>query len=474
MTLKTRLGLFVTALVSLVLAAVLSLVWVRASRILLGQAGAERRSNVQELARLCETTLGLGQEKILLNFLELWTKTNPVLDVGLWDASGVLQTHSDFLKGDYSGVERTADPNLIRTAMGAGILRESSGAANGRPTFDITIPLSQGGKPYGFLRARFDRARIDAERWRILRQTIREVFVLGAGVEAFGLLVGLGLAGSLTRPIRALRESARQIGAGEYPATVPVSRTDELGELARDLERMSIRLKRASEFKDSFLRRISHNMRSPLAAMESALYHARNAQPEIPAAVAEDYEILQQGVGELTIFINNLLDLERIRHGKMVYRYEACSVEELADSVVSLHRRLAEEKELKLTARAEAGAPPVRADRGITSQILSNLVLNAIKFTPAGGSIEVSAAGDGDGCRLTVADTGWGISAAALAGLFKDFAQVETGQGGVAKGSGIGLAFCKEAAESMGGKLWVESEPGRGSSFHVRFPRGAA
>jgi signal transduction histidine kinase len=473
MTLKTRLSLSVTALVTIVLFAVLTLVTWRASHWLILESRAQRRTSVRELVRLCETTLSLGQEKILLNFLGLWTQSNQVVDVGIWDRAGVLQTHSDFLKGDYSGVQHPADPALVKAAMAAGGLHETVGEAGGRETLDLTAPLTQDGKPYGFLRARFDRARLDAERWAILSQTIREVMLLGIAVEALGLLVGLSLAWNLTRPIRALSESAREIGSGRFPETVPVRRSDELGGLALDLERMSGQLRQASEFKDSFLRRISHNMRSPLAAMESALYHARAVQAQVSASVVEDYEILQQGIGELTIFINNLLDLERIRHGKMVYRYEACSLEDLAESVVGLHRRLADDKELRMFARSEGAVPAVRADRGVLAQILSNLVLNAIKFTPADGEVSILTARDGAGGRLTVADTGWGISAASLDKLFKDFVQLEPGKNGAPKGSGIGLAFCKEAAEAMGGRLWVESEPGRGSRFHLWMPEAA-
>lgn len=473
MKLKTRLGLSVLALVTAVLVAVLAVVSWRESRALLAGADDDRRASVRELARLCETTLAAGQEKILLNFLALWTENNRVVDVGLWDKDGVLQTHSDFLKGDYSGVRATADPALTRAAMEGG-LHESPGWAGGRATLDITFPVLQKGEPYGFLRARFDREAVDAESRALVRQTLRALLIVAAGAELVGLGLGLVLAWSLTTTIRRLSLAAEEIGAGKFPATVPVTRSDELGALARDLERMSGELKRASEFKDSFLRRISHNMRSPLAAMESALYHARNVQRGTPAPVEEDYEILQQGLGELTIFVNNLLDLERIRRGKMVYRYEACAGEELVEAVVSLHRRLAEDRGLALRSRAEPGVRPVRADRGILAQILSNLLLNAIKFTPSGGGVELRLAREDGGARMTVADTGRGIPPEALARLFKDFEQVAPDEKGAPKGSGIGLAFCKEAAESMGGRLWAESAPGRGSSFHVWMPEAAA
>ncbi|HEX4046666.1 MAG TPA: HAMP domain-containing protein, partial [Elusimicrobiota bacterium] len=347
MILKTRLSLSVAALVTTVLVAVLTVVSIRESRALLEQARQQRRTNVRELARLCETTLGLGQEKILLNFLGLWTASNSVVDVGLWDRDGVLQTHSDFLKGDFSGVRRTY-PALARTAM-AGGPREIPGSAGGRPTLDMTWPVFEGGRPYGFLRARFDRARLDAERRALVFQTIRQLLWVGAAAEALGLLVGLIMAWSLTVPIGILSESARAIGDGTFPESIPVRRNDELGGLARELERMAGQLKRASEFKDSFLRRVSHNMRSPLASIESALYHARNAQADAPTEVMEDYEIIRQGAGELTIFINNLLDLERIRRGKMVYRYERCSCDEMIEAVVHLHSRLAQDKELELS-----------------------------------------------------------------------------------------------------------------------------
>lgn len=468
MSLKLRIGLSVVFLVTAVLVGVLGLVSVRQSRILLTLERDGRLTSIHQLARLCEATLDRKQEQILLNYLRVWMESSDVLDAGLWDKDGVLQIHSDFLKGDYSGVGRTADPPLVRAAMGAeGFLEQE---ADSPVAITLTRRIHQKGQDYGFLRVRFDRARVDANRRAIVRRTVRELLALGGAFEVLGLVIGFNLAWRLTRTIRALSVAARAIGEGRFETKVPVLSRDELGSLARDLERMAGELKRASEFKDSFLRRISHNMRSPLAAMSSALYHARGVHVGAHADVEDDYEILQQGIGELTIFVNNLLDLERLRRGKMVFRYETCRLEELVEAAVSLHRRLAEDHGLRLSWRAEGGVPAVRADRSITAQILSNLLLNAIKFTPEGGSVELRVRPDGAGARLTVADSGRGISAQALAGLFRDFSQVSPGASGGMAGSGIGLAFCKEAGEAMGARLEVESEPGRGSSFHLCLP----
>ena len=185
--------------------------------------------------------------------------------------------------------------------------------------------------------------------------------------------------------------------------------------------------------------------------------------------------------------INDVLDLSKIEAGRMPLNLSEYSVQELIDSVLSATRSLAAEKQLELNSQVDEDLPPAFGDSKRLTQVLMNLVGNAIKFTPAGGSVTVAAKAvpsSQPGTRdldpvtpkspglveISVADTGIGIPAEELENIFSEFRQVDSSITREYGGSGLGLSIAKRLVELHGGAIWAESQVGQGSVFYFRIP----
>lgn len=231
-------------------------------------------------------------------------------------------------------------------------------------------------------------------------------------------------------------------------------------------------LREADRHKDEFLAVLSHELRNPLAALTTAAHVLRMGAPAESAAAAR--AIIERQTRHMTRLIDDLLDITRVRMGKISLKSEPLDLAELVWDVVQSWR---DAGRLSDRAAVEVEVAPVRvhADRARMEQVFSNLLQNALKFTPADGSIRVVVARNGAEAQLTVTDNGCGMGPEALAGLFEPFVQskdtIEKSEGGL----GLGLALVKRLVEMHGGSIRAESEgPGRGAMFVVRLPAMAS
>jgi signal transduction histidine kinase/DNA-binding response OmpR family regulator len=226
----------------------------------------------------------------------------------------------------------------------------------------------------------------------------------------------------------------------------------------------------ANRAKSDFLASMSHELRTPLSAILgfSDLMRHEPAVDESVTVPLEWVEHVHRGGEHLLALVNDVLDLSKVEAGRMELRYESYDLASAIAELVNGVRPLADRKDLTLV--VDAAPLTLVADRGRIRQVLYNLVSNAIKFTPSGGRVTISAAEAADGVRLTVADTGVGIAPEELPLIFDEFKQV-----GLAKdregGTGLGLALAQRLVQAHGGSLEVESTVGAGTTFTVILPR---
>ena len=256
---------------------------------------------------------------------------------------------------------------------------------------------------------------------------------------------------------------------------------EQLSELARKYEAEKIRAEAASQAKSEFLANMSHELRTPLNAINGfSEIMAGEMYGPVGDARYRDYarDILSSGQ-HLLALINDILDMSKIEAGKLSMRFEPVCLEELAEEALRLVRNRAEAAGLSLVLDF-VELPDVDADYRAIKQVLLNLLSNAIKFTPRGGRVSVRAEWREDALaervKISVQDTGIGISSRDLARLARPFEQVESQHSKTTQGTGLGLALTKSLVEMHGGILDLRSTPGQGTvaSFALPVRQGAA
>ncbi|HYG24847.1 MAG TPA: ATP-binding protein [Verrucomicrobiae bacterium] len=245
----------------------------------------------------------------------------------------------------------------------------------------------------------------------------------------------------------------------------------ELDRNRQALEESNRKLVELDQIKSRFFANISHELRTPLtlliAPLETLL---RKFNRSVDRETNEVLTTMHSNGMRLLKLINDLLDLVRMESGRMEVRSEPLEISDFVKGLASAARQVADDKRLKLQTQVEPGLGSVLADRDKLEKIVLNLVFNALKFTPSGGSVSIHAKRQDDQWLLVVADTGMGISAKNLPFIFDRFWQVDGSSKRKYQGVGIGLSLVKELAEVQGGSVSVESVEGEGTTFTVRLP----
>jgi len=247
-----------------------------------------------------------------------------------------------------------------------------------------------------------------------------------------------------------------------------------LKDYAYELERANKELRKIDEIKSEFVSVASHELRTPLAAIKNAVQLILNGKTgEINENQAKFLSMAERNITRLTNILNDLLNLSRIESGKIDIKFEELDVRVPIEFVVSSLNPQADGKSIQLRAEMPQQLPSVYGDREKVEQILTNLLGNAIKFTPEGGEIIVSAKPlDAQERKLAISvrDTGIGIPEDQLQKIFEKFHQVEGSLQRSVSGTGLGLAITKGLVEANYGTIWVESVVGKGSTFTFTLP----
>ena len=320
------------------------------------------------------------------------------------------------------------------------------------------------------------RVLVVAESLAPVEDFVRRVLVLillaGPAALAATALAGYWLARKALRPVERMTSNAREISIERLGERVAVPRAaDELGRLAVTLNAMLDRLERGMREKHRLIADASHELRTPLAVMRAELDVSLR-----DAGLADDarevLESAREEVDRMSRTVDNLLTLAQVDEGRLELLTTRVSLREVIDGAVRPLRPLAEARGVEL--RVEATEVEAQADPQRLHQAVTNLVENALKFTPRGGTVRVHDWRTGDEVGFTVSDDGPGIPAEARAHLFDRFYRVDGARSRAVGGSGLGLAICREIAVAHGGNVWVDSEEGRGSSFSLALPADRA
>jgi signal transduction histidine kinase len=238
---------------------------------------------------------------------------------------------------------------------------------------------------------------------------------------------------------------------------------------SRAILQKSRELEELGRQKDALAGALVHDLRQPLTAVLGGLASAAN-DPEIPARTRELVEIAHSGADELLDMVNDLLDVTRLEAGKPLFEPKPVRPSAFIERGVARVAELARERSQQLRVDLPDGLPEVAGDQERLTRVVSNLVGNAVKFTPAGGSIRVSARQHESTVEVSVSDSGPGIPRGFQRRIFDRFASLSSASSSGRASTGLGLTFCKLTVEAHGGRIWVESQLGQGSIFTFSLP----
>lgn len=287
------------------------------------------------------------------------------------------------------------------------------------------------------------------------------------------LMFGLGLAGvasyTILRPLRALQGHIKQIGQGNLGASLQIKAPAELRELVDSVNWMGQKLQEIDEMKTEFLAHVSHELRTPMASIQEG---TNLLLDEIPGPLVPEQRmtlrIMSDSSKRLMHLIATILDLSKMEAGMMEYRFVPVEFQRIVDISINKIRLLADSKHVQLVLEHVGQRVWVKADAARLEQVLDNVLSNALKFSPEGGIVKVHLKPDQQAgvLEVLVSDTGPGIAPEDLPHIFERFYQGRTKAKQTA-GSGLGLALAKKVVEAHGGRIWIESERGKGAT--VRF-----
>jgi len=315
-------------------------------------------------------------------------------------------------------------------------------------------------------------------------------FLITLIMLGIGSITAIVLVRNIINPVRNLADSVRKVGKGDFTRKVPATRSDEIGVLTesfnqmteqlhtsreeiiarnRELEKANIELKSLDKAKDDFLSLVSHEIRTPLATISlhtemllNGIIVPEEKQNRFHANILENCE-------RLTRLINNVLDISKIEAGRMKFTMEPLNIRELVESTVSGFDTVLESRQIHCEYKHIPDNLYLNGDRDRIVQVLTNILSNAIRFTPPQGEITISANSDGEYCTIAVKDTGKGIHEEDIPKVFDKFSQLEKIEHH-SVGTGLGMAITKSIIEHHGGSIRIESEFGSGTTVFFTLP----
>ncbi len=377
----------------------------------------------------------------------------------LLDSTGEVQIDTDGFGADI----RYGTPDVKAAVAGM------TGSWSGEDPYyservtSVTIPIWNESRVVSLLRYSASLYQVDD----MVNLIVRMTAAVGIGVVLLFLGVSLLLAQRIVRPIRELTRAARYMAEGDWSRRALRRNDDEIGQLAETFNLMVMELSKREKLKNDFISSISHELRTPLTSIKGwseTLKESKHAEDD--EEVEMGLSIISKETERLSGLVEDLLDFSKLSARTMEMHVE---VLDLNGPVKETARQLAvrqDKTQVRLVPTYGKGQLLVRGDANRIKQVMINLLDNAFKFTPPGGTIRVSTSVEDDDALVTVADTGCGIEEEDLPHVTDKFYKANS----ALSGSGLGLAICEEIIQLHGGQLAVDSERGAGTVVTVRLP----
>jgi len=307
----------------------------------------------------------------------------------------------------------------------------------------------------------------DPREEEFIHRTNQTLLIGAGGAALLALLLGIFLSRTIARPIRELTRAAHAISEGALGQQVAIRTRDELGELAHAFNKMSNELARSVNARRQMTADIAHELRTPLSLI---LGHAEAVHDGVLPPSRENFEIIREEALHLEKLVEDLRTLSLADAGELTIQPQEISPQRLLEEVAAIYRFQAQSKNLTLKLEVEPHLPLISVDPGRMTQVLINILDNALRHTPEGGEITLAAQRTPRGITLLVRDSGPGLPPEDLQRIFERFYRTDTARRRQDGGSGLGLAIAKSLVLAHGGQIHAESAPGKGLAILITLP----
>jgi two-component system sensor histidine kinase BaeS len=311
-----------------------------------------------------------------------------------------------------------------------------------------------------------DRDPMQAE---FLHRINRFIFLSAIGAIIFSLIMGTVLSRTITHPIRELTSATQEIASGKLGQKVLVRSNDEIGELAASFNKMNDDLARSFNLRKQMTADIAHELRTPLSLI---IGHAEAVHDGILPASTENFEIIREEANRLEQLVNDLRIVSLADAGELTLNLQPVDINKLLSDIQTLYLHHFNQKRVTLnlkpapaTLRVQATLDPVRI-----TQVLTNILNNALRYTPENGSVDITTSLQNNTVDITIQDSGPGVNYEEAQHLFDRFYRADESRTREEGGSGLGLAIAKSIVEMHNGKIWAESEKGKGLKVIIQLP----
>ncbi len=455
MKIRTKFSLFTGLVVLGTTTAVAALAFLLQKDLIEKNMAEARMNQTSGFAAVCKQALIVDNELSMINYVKLLKDLPGITYVYFADKQSKIRVHSDIRV-------------LYKSLKQWNKIKPDGVSETQHP---VVVGSSKGGTAVIGFSEEFQKEILQ----KALKKTLTQVTMAASAVALVVLLAALIFAYILTRPLKALSDGSEEISKGNFQTEVKVTSHDELGELADRFNSMAKNLAILDELKDEFISSVSHDLRSPMSAINMYTNFMLNDDPDKDKILPQHQEflrIIQFNAARLGVFVTNILDAAKIKAGRAEYHPQPMDAGATAQTIHKLFDMMARKKQISLQINVPQALPKIMADPERFDHVITNLISNALKYTPANGTITLGAVQRGNRVDVYVQDTGKGIKPDDLAHLFERFRQVEVADQRAKRiqGTGLGLYIVKQTVEGMGGEIFAASEVGKGTCFTVSLP----
>lgn len=393
-----------------------------------------------------------------------------------WERAEMLLAQTHMPGGQHRGPGAMNGSNgKLRLADAKGnLIADEEGPLTGRLTsqeLEAAIPLKAGKDTVGYLLPPLPLHFTAGDENLLLQRLNKAASTAALIATALALLLAFLLSSRLLRPVQALTQAARRMAEGDLGQRVSIQGNDELALLARTFNHMAASLQEAGERRKALTADIAHELRTPLAVQRA---HLEALQDGIYPLTSENLHPLVESNALLTRLVEDLRTLALTDSGQLELERTPVDLRALLEGVVGRFTPAARGRAIEITLASEENCPLVPADPGRVEQIISNLLSNALRHTPAGGSITIHLACTSQEARIQVRDSGPGIPPEDIEHIFERFYRADKSRSRTEGGTGLGLTIARQLARTHGGDLRAENHPAGGAVFTLTLPRRVA